>query len=99
MSGQEGTDFYAGVADSVLADELGEAAQVEGLDGEIAILRAAIRRSLQSGELDVPAVAKAMDLLVRALNARLRLEAAREDDDLDARADAMFGSGFRLMED
>jgi hypothetical protein len=91
--------FYAGAAGAALAAELREASAVQGLDGEIAILRAAIRRSLQSGELDIAGVAKAMDLLVRALNARERLRAPAEDDDAEARAAAIFGHNLRFLEE
>ena len=90
--------FYAGAADAALADDLRAASTVQGLDGEIAILRAAIRRSVQSSDLDVGAVAKAIDLLVRALNARHRIESSRRDD-LTPEESAILGDGFRYQGD
>lgn len=69
--------FYDGVIER--ADMLA-AVRVEGIDEELAILRARLRRTWEAKPDDVPIVLKGIEVLVRVLSARHRMSKKRLDE-------------------
>ncbi len=66
-------EFYASVLDAAERIELDAASEVEGLDGEIALLRMRLRKALGARPDDLALMLRGIDLLVKAVSARYRL--------------------------
>jgi hypothetical protein len=90
-------EFYAGALDAAERIELDEAAEVDGLDGEIAVLRMRLRQSLRKRPEDLPLMLRGLELLVKAVSARYRLSPAAEEDLAAAIASVVRGVGGQLI--
>jgi hypothetical protein len=90
-------DFYASALDAAERIELEEAAEVEGLDAEIAVLRMRLRQALHEHKEDLPLMMRGMELLVKAVSARYRLSKEAEEDLAGHLAAVIRGVGEQLM--
>lgn len=73
--------------------ELAEAAAVEGLDEEIALLRLHIRRALMEQPDNLPLMVRGLELLVKALAARYRISKEAEQDLTESLVNVLKGIG------
>ena len=74
-------DFYGSALAEAERIELEEAAGIEGLEGEIAVLRVKLREVLlQQRPEYLPLMLRGIGLLVKAVSARYRLSKEAEDD-------------------
>ena len=89
-------DFYAGALDAAERIELEAAAEVEGLDEEIALLRMKLRKALGKRPDDLPLMLRGIDLLVKSVSARYRLSKEAEQDLSDSIAGVLRGVGGLL---
>jgi hypothetical protein len=77
---KELSNFYADALSEAERLELPQAATVEGLDHEIAVLRVRLKAALQQNPQDLALLAKGVDMLAKAVAARYRLSPkARRD--------------------
>jgi len=77
------TEFYAGALDEADRVRLSEAATVQGLDQEIALLRLRLHRVLSERPDDFALAVRAIELLVRAVSAAGKLSPAQHHDVLE----------------
>ena len=77
--------------------ELQEAADVQGLDDEIALLRLKLREALEKRPQDLPLMLKGVELLVKAVSARYRLSKEAQSDLADSLANVIRGVGGQLF--
>jgi hypothetical protein len=66
-------EFYDGVLDEAERAAYGRAFEIEGLDGEIAILRTKLRTALDKDPENYELMMKGISLLIRAIATRHRL--------------------------
>jgi hypothetical protein len=90
-------NFYASVLDRAERAEIGDAAAVEGLDDEVALLRVRLRRALAERPEDYALMLKGIALLVRAVAARYRLSPASRRDLSDSLAATIEQIGAALF--
>lgn len=67
-------DFYARAVED--GEALYEAAEIEGIDGEVALLRRELRRHAEREEVNLDVLQRSIGQLVRAVVARHRLSEA-----------------------
>lgn len=67
------TGFYGKALDEADRDDLADAAQVEGLDDEVAVLRLMLRHLLQEHPDEFKLQLDTVDMLVKTLHARYQL--------------------------
>lgn len=72
--------FYAQALSQAELVELRQAWDVEGLDGEIALLRLRLKQVLQEHPENMPLLLRAIELLVKAVGMRYRLSKDAEDN-------------------
>lgn len=89
-------DFYASALDAAERRELDDAAEVEGLDAEIAVLRVKLRAALSEQKGDLAVMLRGIDLLVKAVSARYRLSDEAKDNLSDSIAGVVRGVGGLL---
>jgi hypothetical protein len=80
--------FYRSALSEAERLALAEAAEMRGLDDEIAVLRVKLRTALEESPQDVKLMFKGLELLVKALAARYRLS-QRAEDELSERVEAV----------
>jgi len=80
--------FYRSALSEAERLALAEAAEMHGLDDEIAVLRVKLRTALEENPQDVKLMFKGLELLVKALAARYRLS-QRAEDELSERVEAV----------
>jgi hypothetical protein len=80
--------FYRSALSQAERLALSEAAEMRGLDDEIAVLRVKLRSALEENPQDVKLMFKGVELLVKALAARFRLSQG-EEDELSERVEAV----------
>ncbi len=73
-------DFYGSALKAAEQIDLKEAAGVEGLDEEIAVLRVKLRGALAERPDDLALMLRGIELLVKAVSARYRLSKDEEDE-------------------
>lgn len=71
--GREAANFYGDVLDRAERARLDEAAAIDGLDDEVALLRVRLRRAIEERPEDYALMLRGIALLVRAVAARYRL--------------------------
>jgi hypothetical protein len=77
--------------------ELEKAADIEGLDAEIAVLRMRLREAASGKEEEFQLLLRGMELLVKAVAARYRLSKEAEENLSDSIAGVVRGVGGLLM--
>jgi hypothetical protein len=90
-------DFYGSALEAAERIALEQAAEVEGLDEEIAVLRVKLRDVLQRQPEDLPLMLRGIELLVKAVSARYRLSKEAEGDLSESIAGVVRGVGGLLM--
>ena len=90
-------DFYGSALDAAEQIELREAAEIKGLDEEIAVLRMRLRKVLKEHPEDLPLMMRGVELLVKAVSARYRLSKEAEEDLAGHLAGVLQGVGVQLM--
>jgi hypothetical protein len=90
-------DFYGSALDAAQQIELQEAADIEGIDKEIAVLRVKLREVLQREPKDLPLMLRGIELLVKAVSARYRLSKEAEEDLSESIAGVVRGVGGLLI--
>ena len=90
-------DFYGSALDAAERIELEEAAEVEGLDTEIAVLRMRLRKVLSKRPENLPLMLRGIELLVKAVSARYRLSKEAEEDLAGSIAGVVRGVGGLLL--
>jgi hypothetical protein len=73
-----GLRFYAGAVED--AAELIEAAEVSGVDAELASLRVALRKHVQEHPDDLELMLKSVRLIAQVVSAQYRMSPARTDE-------------------
>lgn len=89
--------FYARAISEAERAVLEHAAEVEGLDEEIALLRSKLRQALAERPDDMDLLLKGIGLLVRAVSARYRLSGDAKQDLFDNLVGALKGIGEQLF--
>ena len=90
-------EFYRGALEAAERIELEAASDIEGLDGEIAVLRVKLKEALANQPADLALMIRGMELLVKAVSARYRLS-PEAGEDLSAHiAGVVRGVGGMLM--
>lgn len=95
----DAANFYAGVLDRAERARLDDAASIEGLDDEVALLRVRLRRALEERPEDYALMLKGIALLVRAVAARYRLSPKSRRDLADSLAATIEHLGAALFPD
>ena len=90
-------DFYGSALEAAERIELEGAAEIEGLDEEIAVLRVKLRDVLQQRPEDLTLMLRGIELLVKAVSARYRLSKEAEEDLSDSIAGVVRGVGGLLI--
>ena len=90
-------EFYASALDSADRIELDQAAEIEGLDGEIAVLRVKLRAALAEHPEDKQLMMRGIELLVKAVTARYRLSKQAQEDLSESIDGVIRGVGGALM--
>lgn len=90
-------DFYASALEAAERRQLDAAAEVEGLDEEIAVLRVKLREALAKHPEDLALMLRGIDLLVKAVSARYRLSDEAAEQLADNIAGVVRGVGGLLM--
>lgn len=90
-------DFYGSALDAAERIELAEAAEVEGLDKEIAVLRMKLREVLVKRPEELQLMLRGIELLVKAVSARYRLSPDAEEDLAGSIAGVVRGVGELLL--
>jgi hypothetical protein len=85
--------FYAQALDEAERLELAEAAEVQGLDEEIALLRLRIRQAVLEQPDDLPLMVRGIELLIKALAARYRITKEEEADLAESMVNVLKGIG------
>ncbi len=87
-------NFYGRVSD---AQALAEAAQVEGVDDELAELRVRLRELIGQQPENFELIAKGVGMIVRAAGARYRMSAKSKEELASAIGAVIEGVGVQLM--
>ena len=90
-------DFYGSVLDAAHQTTLKYAANIEGLDKEIALLRLKLRDALQDGPESFQLMVRGMELLVKLVSARYRLSKKAEKDIASSAANVLRGLAVQLF--
>ncbi len=90
-------DFYGSALDSAERIEFERAADIEGLDEEIALLRTKLRGALAERPSDLPLMLRGIELLVKAVSARYRLSKKAERELADSLGNVLRGVGGLLL--
>lgn len=90
-------NFYRHAVDKAERLDLERAAEIEGLDDEIALMRVRLKRAVEEHPEDVQLLVKGMDILVRAVGARYRLSPKSRQDLADNLAATLHGLGDQLL--
>jgi len=90
-------DFYGSVLDAAHQTTLKYAANVEGLDKEIALLRMKLRDALEEGPESFQLMVRGMELLVKLVSARYRLSKKAEKDIASSAANVLRGLAVQLF--
>jgi hypothetical protein len=89
--------FYAGAVDAAQRIELEEAAGLEGLDEEIALLRVKLREAVEKRPEDLALMLRGIDMLVKAVATRYKMSKPATEDLADSIAGVIKGVGVQLM--
>lgn len=84
---RKGLEFYEGI--TVDAGTLMEADAIEGIDAEVALLRAHLRKRLRDDAQDFDVLLKGVRLLMQAVTARYRMSPARSAELADSIASVL----------
>ena len=96
--GEKPIRFYARVAKSEAeALEIDEAAEVEGLEEEIAVLRVQLRAALNEEERDLPVILKGVEVLMKAVATQYRLSPRARKDLADNFAAVLNSFGDQIL--
>ncbi len=90
-------DFYGSALDAAHQTTLKYAANVEGLDREIALLRLKLRGSIEQRPEDFQLMIRGMELLAKLLSARYRLSKKAEKDIASSAANLLRGLAVQLF--
>ncbi|HEU4760128.1 MAG TPA: hypothetical protein VFT91_09135 [Dehalococcoidia bacterium] len=90
-------NFYRHSVSEAEQIALGEAAAVEGLDDEIALLRVRLRRALGERPEDMQLLVRGLDLLVKAVATRYRLSPRARRDLAENLAGVLSSLGDQLL--
>ena len=90
-------EFYASALEEAERIELEEAAEIEGLDEEIAVLRVKLRKALVEHPEDRQLMMRGIELLVKAVSARYRLSKQAQEDLAESIDGVIRGVGGALM--
>jgi hypothetical protein len=90
-------DFYRSALSEAEQIQLEAAAELEGVDDEIAVLRMKLREALQKQPDDLQLMLRGVDLLVKAVSARYKLSPEAGEDLADSIAGVVRGVGGLLM--
>ena len=90
-------EFYRGALTAGERILLDEAAEIEGLDGEIASLRTKLHTAIKDHPEDLPLMLHGVGLLVKAVSARYRLSKTSQQDLAASIAAVIRGVGGQLM--
>jgi hypothetical protein len=90
-------EFYASALDAAERRQLDAAAELEGFDDEIAVLRVKLREALAKHPEDLALMLRGIDLLVKAVSARYRLSDEAAGTLADNIAGVVRGVGGLLM--
>ena len=90
-------DFYGSALDAAHQTTLKYAANVEGLDKEIALLRLKLRDALEEGPESFQLMVRGMELLVKLVSARYRLSKKAEKDIASSAANVLRGLAVQLF--
>ncbi len=93
------TNFYASVLDRAQQLQLEAAADVDGLDDEVALLRLKLRQAVEERPEDLPLMLKGIEMLVRAVAVRYRLSPKARKDLADNLAATLEQFGRLLFPD
>lgn len=96
---RDAANFYAGVLDRAERARLDEAAAIEGLDDEVALLRVRLRTAVERRPEDYALMLKGIALLVRAVAARYRLSPKARQDLAESLAATIEQIGAALFPD
>ncbi len=89
-------EFYAGALSEAERLRLAKAREVEGLDEEIALLRAQLQKLVEEHPERLDLLYKGMGLLLKAVTARYKLSPASQDDLAESIAGVLKGVGVSL---
>ncbi len=89
--------FYEAALDESEHARYAEALEVDGLDGEIALLRLRLQQAVRDNPEDVQLMAKGIELLVKATAAKYRLSKAAREDLSDSLAATVNSIGAQLF--
>ncbi len=87
-------NFYGPVSDP---EALAEAAQVEGVDDELAELRVRLRELIDERPVNYELMLKSVGMIVRAAGARYRMSAQSKEELASAMAAVIQGVGVQLF--
>jgi hypothetical protein len=90
-------DFYGSALNEAEQREFEAASEIEGIDGEIALLRLRLRDALQRHPEDLSLMLRGMALLVKAVAARYRLSKKDEANLSESLANVIRGAGAVFM--
>ena len=93
-----GANFYARALTEAEQIELSQALEVEGLDGEIALLRLRLKEMLSEHPENMPLMLRGMELLVKAVGTKYRLSKDAKENLADAIAGVLKEVGGALFE-
>jgi hypothetical protein len=89
--------FYGRSLDAAERVELQEAADVHGLDEEIAVLRLRLRQAVDGHPDDLQLMLRGIDMLVKAVSAKYKMSRPAAEDLADSIAAVVRGVGVQLM--
>lgn len=90
-------DFYGSALDAAERIELEAASDIEGLDGEIALLRMKLREAVSEHPEDLQLMLRGMAMLVKTVSARYRLSKQAEERLSESIAGVVRGVGGVLL--
>ena len=90
-------EFYGSALDEAERVQLDNAAGVDGLDAEIAVLRVKLRQALSERPEELALMLRGIELLVKAVSARYRLSPEAEEDLASSLAGVVRGVGGQLF--
>ena len=89
-------DFYGSVLDSARQTTLKYAADIDGLDKEIALLRLKLREAIDEGPESFQLMIRGMELLAKLVSARYRLSKKAEKDIASSASNLLRGLAVQL---
>jgi len=96
--GERTIRFYARAAkNEAEAIEISEAAEVEGLEEEIAVLRVQLRAALNEEKRDFPMILKGVEVLMKAVGTQYRLSPRARKDLADNFAAVLNSFGDQIL--